>query len=264
MTDSKNNSVTSNCSIAICGGIVVGNFTTYTQGGWGAPQHGNNPGTLLASKFTMVYPSGSVSIGSTYKLTFTDALAITNFLPHGSTPGQLAANATNPTTSLAGVFAGQVLALELKVDFSNKGILPAGLANLHVVSGPLAGQSVAQVLALANSVLGGAAPLSGMTVSDLNKGCRFDQQQLRQRYNEWRLPALRRKKHVVRPASAGRLRSLWRGAADPKVVDALSASDTIVCTPTVSSTDEALREELIRATGPQERRNQDRRDAGRV
>lgn len=101
-----------------------------------------------------MYPSGLVSIGGTYKLTFTDVLAITNFLPQGSTPGRLAANATSPTTSLAGVFAGQVLALELIVDFSHKGILPAGLANLHVVSRPLAGQSVAQVLALANNVLG--------------------------------------------------------------------------------------------------------------
>jgi hypothetical protein len=42
------------------------------------------------------------------------------------------------------------------------------LANLHVVSGSLAGQTVAQVLALANSVLGGAAPPAGITISDLN------------------------------------------------------------------------------------------------
>jgi hypothetical protein len=61
-----------------------------------------------------------------------------------------------------------VLSLELSVDFSNKGLTPTGLANLHVVSGSLAGQTVAQVLALANSVLGGAAPPAGITISDLN------------------------------------------------------------------------------------------------
>ena len=63
---------------------------------------------------------------------------------------------------------GQVLALQLNVDFSNKGLLPTGLANLKVVSGPMAGQTVQQVLTTANNVLGGAAPPSGMTISDVN------------------------------------------------------------------------------------------------
>jgi len=168
VVDSKKVSVTSNCSITITGGIAAGQFTTYTQGGWGAPPKGNNPGALLSSKFTTVYPGGSVSIGGAYKLTFTSALSITNFLPQGSTAGKLTANSTNPTTSAAGVFAGQVLALQLSVDFSNKGVLPAGIANLKVVSGLLAGQTVSQVLSLANSVLGGGALPSGMTISDLN------------------------------------------------------------------------------------------------
>jgi hypothetical protein len=169
VTDSKGNSATSTgCSIAVSGGIVAGQFTTYTQGGWGAPPHGNNPGALLTAKFLTVYPGGSVAVGGTYKLTFTSALSIINFLPQGGTPGQLKANATNPTTSAAGVLAGQVLALELSVDFSNKGITAFGLANLHVVSGPLAGATVAQVLTLANSVLGGAPPPTGLTISDIN------------------------------------------------------------------------------------------------
>jgi hypothetical protein len=115
-----------------------------------------------------VYTGGSVSIGGTAKLTFTSALSIINFLPQSGTPKQLAASATNPTTSAAGAFAGEVLALQLNVGFSNKGITPAGLANLKVVSGPLAGQTVTQVLALANSVLGGAALPSGISTSDLN------------------------------------------------------------------------------------------------
>jgi hypothetical protein len=166
--DSKGAYATKTCSIAVAGGIAVGQFTTYTQGGWGAPPNGNNPGVLLSAKFSTVYSSGSVSIGGTYKLKFTSALSITNFLPQGSTPGKLTGNATNPTTSAAGVFAGQVLALQLSVDFSNKGVLPAGLASLKIVSGPLAGQTVSQVLTLANSVLGGGNLPSGMTISDLN------------------------------------------------------------------------------------------------
>jgi hypothetical protein len=168
VVDSKGISVTSNCTITIAGGIVAGQFTTYTQGGWGAPAKGNNPAALLTAKFTTVYPGGSVAIGGTYKLTFTSALSIINFLPQGGTPGKLAASATNPTTSAAGVFAGQVLALQLSVDFSTKGMTPAGLGGLKVVSGPLAGQTVTQVLALANSVLAGGALPSGMSISDLN------------------------------------------------------------------------------------------------
>jgi len=151
------------------GGITTGQFTTYTQGGWGAPPHGNNPGAFLAANFANVYgTNGSVTIGGGYKLTFNSALAIQNFLPQGGTPGKLTANATNPTSSAAGVFAGQVLALQLAVDFSNKGYLPAGLANLKVVSGPMAGQTVAQVLAAANTALGGGSLPAGMTISDLN------------------------------------------------------------------------------------------------
>jgi hypothetical protein len=145
-------------------------FTTYTQGGWGAPPSGNNTGALLHANFATVYSTGSVQIGGTKKLTFTTAAAVQAFLPVGGTASFLTASATNPVSSAAGVFAGQVLALRLSVDFSNKGILRPGLANLTVQSGELAGYTVAQVLSLANTVLGGttSALPSGVTISDLS------------------------------------------------------------------------------------------------
>jgi hypothetical protein len=168
VVDSKGaTATTTSCSIAVAGGIVAGQFTTYTQGGWGAPAKGNNPGALLTSKFTTVYTGGTMSIGGTYKLTYNSALSIINFLPQGGTAGKLTANASNPTTSAAGVLAGQVLALQLNVDFSNKGITAAGFANLHVVSGLAAGQTVAQVLAAANTYLGGAALPAGISYADI-------------------------------------------------------------------------------------------------
>jgi hypothetical protein len=138
---------------------------TFTQGGWGAPPNGSNPGALLSTNFTKVYYGGYVTIGGTYKLTFTSASAIMNFLPQGGTAGKLTSNATNPAISSAGVLAGQVLALQLNVDFSNKGVLPAGLANLKVAYGPAAGLTVAQVLSSANAILGGDALPSGFTYS---------------------------------------------------------------------------------------------------
>jgi hypothetical protein len=145
---------------------------TVTQGGWGAKPSGDNPGMLLKNNFSTVYPSG-VSIGDSgvgcFKLTFTTAKAIENFLPQSTTPGKLTKSATNPTSSKAGVFAGQVLALELNVDFSNAGKLPSGLASFVLISGPAAGKTVAQVLADANLALGcGTLPSYASSISALN------------------------------------------------------------------------------------------------
>lgn len=142
-------------------------YKTFTQGGWGAKPSGNNPGRLLADKFASVYPDGFVRIGDTKWLKFTSAYAIQKFLPQGGTPARLYTSHTNPMSQLS-VFAGQVLALQLNVDFSRLGFTRTGLGNLIVVSGELEGSTVAEVLALANSVLGGGALPSGLSLSELN------------------------------------------------------------------------------------------------
>jgi len=158
-----------------------GTDTTFTQGGWGSKPHGGNPGALLANNFGKVFGSAGVTIGISggLNLKFDSATAIRNFLPATGTPGALTASATDPTTSSAGVFAGQVLALELSVAFSNAGITGSGLGSLHVQSGPLAGQTVAQVLAEANIALGGGPLPAGVTsisalsdiVDQINSSC---------------------------------------------------------------------------------------------
>lgn len=139
------------------------NGCTYTQGGWGAPPHGNNPGAILKSKFDSVYPSG-VTIGGANSLHFTSAASIEAFLPQGGPPSALNASATNPAArTSAGVFAGQVLTLQLNVDVNNYGGL--------VLSGTgtsLDGKTVAQILAAANVALGGGALPAGFTYSSLN------------------------------------------------------------------------------------------------
>lgn len=145
-------------------------YTTYTQGGWGAVPSGSNPGALLAAKFATVYTGGFVQIGGNKTAKFTSASAIETFLPQGGRAGVFSSNLVNPATTAAGVFAGQVLALRLSVDFSNAGITKAGLGSLKVVSGKLAGYTVNQVLALANTVIGGttSALPSGVSITDLN------------------------------------------------------------------------------------------------
>jgi hypothetical protein len=143
-------------------------YKTYTMGGWGAAPSGNNPGTLLRDNFARLYRNGVV-IGGSKKLTFTSALAIQNYLPAGETPGVLKTSRVNPLTTEAGVFAGQTLALKLNVDFSAAGLIPRNLGALRVAAGnPLAGYTVAQVLSVANSVLGGGALPAGVSVSALN------------------------------------------------------------------------------------------------
>lgn len=164
-------------------------FVTYTQGGWGAPPNGNNPGMVLQTNFNTVYntcPSKTASptttatscvtigiVGETgrFFLRFTTSTAVMNFLPAGGAPKALKASANNPTSSAAGVFAGQVLAVQLAVNFSNAGVITPGLASLKVASGhPLAGQTVSQVLAIANRVLGGDLSVlpPGMSIAALN------------------------------------------------------------------------------------------------
>jgi len=143
-------------------------WTTYTQGGWGNTN--GTPGRLLTSNFSTVYPGGKVVIGGTYTLTFKSAAAVQAFLPAGGTANVLNASAINPTSSHAGVIAGQLLALQLNVDFSTAGVNRAGLASLKVQSGKLAGYTVASVLTLANTVVGGSIGSlpSGVSLSDLN------------------------------------------------------------------------------------------------
>jgi len=146
----------------------AGRLRTVTQGGWGAPPHGNNPGSFLVANFSSIGPV-VVGCSTGYKLTFNSAAAIEAFLPQGGTPGVLKVSATNPTTSAAGVFAGQVLALQISTSFSNAGKLPTGLGGYVLTTGPATGKTVATVLADANKALGGCGlPSYVSNISDLN------------------------------------------------------------------------------------------------
>lgn len=141
-------------------------FTTYTQGGWGAKPNGNNPAKLLQTNFARVYPDGYVRIGGNKTLTFTSSTAIGNFLAAGGSPGVLTSSASNPTSSSAGVFAGQVLAMQLNLDFSEAGVTKPGLGDLVYQ-----GYSVRDIVAAANAVLGGDTSILagfGLSVSDVN------------------------------------------------------------------------------------------------
>ena len=143
-----------------------GGFITYTQGGWGAPPHGSNPGAFLLRYFGTVYPNG-LTLGGTKTAKFTTAKAIENFLPSGGTPAPLSVSVVNPTNAL-GTLIGQALSVRLAVDFSKAGVTPAGLVNAKFVSGKFAGKTVGYVLTLAEQVIGGAALPSGISYANIS------------------------------------------------------------------------------------------------
>jgi hypothetical protein len=156
--------------------IPAGFYRTQTQGAWGGTCNGNNSACALDNNFNAVFPTHLV-VGGTHTITFLTAADVEAFLPAGGSFNALAMDYTNPTNShLAGSFAGQVIALAINVAFSNANVsgFPVGLGSLYIPhgvdtpSGPFAGWTVAQVLALGNAVLGGSTALpSGISISEL-------------------------------------------------------------------------------------------------
>ena len=123
-----------------------------------------------------------------YTAEWTSAPNIEAFLPAGGPPGSLNSSLVNPTTTSANVFAGQVLALTLNVDFSAAASLlqspPAinfqttgpRFGSLYycppVSAGPdmgaFYGQTISTILSAANIKLGGNTPTPDLDIPIFN------------------------------------------------------------------------------------------------
>jgi hypothetical protein len=135
---------------------------TQTQGGWGTSASGNNPGVYRDANFAAAFPAG-LTIGCGGRtLKLTSAAAVQAFLPSGTNarvlnPGHL----VDPGQSYRNVFAGQLVAAKLSVGFDahdpNFGAATGLLGNAVVVSGPFAGMTVSQIIAIADQVIGGCS-----------------------------------------------------------------------------------------------------------
>ncbi|AKI97366.1 hypothetical protein [Kosmotoga pacifica] len=146
-------------------------FVTYTPGGWGAPPHGDNPGTYLHANFSSAFPGGLIvgtpSFFMRYVL-FTSASAITEYLPAGGSPAQIFTTYIDPATyDLDNELVSQLVALTLNVGFDlyDPNFAPStrNLADL-ILAYPLTvppserymeGMTVAEILETANLVLSG-------------------------------------------------------------------------------------------------------------
>ena len=149
-----------NCSytaVVIINTQICSGFKTYTQGGYGAPPSGNNPGTYVTQKFALAFPSG-LTVGCNKTLKLTSAQAVIDFLPSGGTPVALVSNLVNPTT-YSNTLAGQVVTLKLSLVFDayDQNFSPSSslLGNLIIGSGTFTGWNVTQLMNEANKVLGG-------------------------------------------------------------------------------------------------------------
>ena len=153
-----------------------GDLLTYTQADWGGDP-GIDPGaTLLVASFDAVYgAAGGVIVGSTSRFTmvFTDADSVLAYIPSSGLFAPLNASVNDPISTVSGGFGGEVLGLELNVDFSDAGLLPGAsgirfgdliLTNFNPRSS-FNDLTVRQFLGDVNSLLSGGS--SVFTIADL-------------------------------------------------------------------------------------------------
>jgi hypothetical protein len=97
------------------------------------------------------------------------------YLPAGGLPGPLTSNVLDPVTTPAGSFGGDVLALQLNVDFNNAGFLHGTsstpfdelvLTNFGGILAGFNGLTVSEFLADANTCLGGGFCIRDITIMD--------------------------------------------------------------------------------------------------
>ena len=142
-----------------------GDMLTYTQEVWGNPT--SAAGILLVDHFDSVYAATTVlEVGiagaAGFSMVFSSAAAVLAYQPSIGTPGPLNADLLDPTTSASGAFGGEVVALQLDVDFSDANHLAGAvrfgdLTLCGLAQTGLNGTTVRQFLATANTALGGGA-----------------------------------------------------------------------------------------------------------
>jgi hypothetical protein len=154
----------------------IGQFVTFGGGDWG---NGGVATGLLLTDYSSVYvsTSGVLTVGlpnTGFTMKFSSPVTVNAYLPAVGTPAPLNQNLVDPLSSSSGTFGGDVLGLQLDVDFSNAGFLAhaAGitfgdlvLQNLSTTPA-LNGLTVNQLLADANTCLGGGSCIYSAAILD--------------------------------------------------------------------------------------------------
>ena len=137
-------------------GEDCGQFTAFSQGGWGAP-NGTAAG-IRDEYFDLAFPEGLVVGCDDNTITLTSAQAVENFLPAGGGSAVLNGSSINPT-NVSNQLAAQLVAVSLAVgiDAVYEDFAPSEgfLGNAVYNNGPFEGFSISEVIDIANDVLGG-------------------------------------------------------------------------------------------------------------
>ncbi len=146
-----------------------GQLRTQTIGGWGAPASGDNPGTYRDANFDAAFPNG-LTIGCNNTLTLTSSAAVQSFLPAGGPSTILPLGSMTDPTNYSNTFASQLIGITLSLGFDaydpDFGASDFALANVVYLEGTFAGMTLAEVVAIANQVIGGCD--TGYSVNQLN------------------------------------------------------------------------------------------------
>jgi hypothetical protein len=141
------------------GGLVAGQFRTFTATDWAEELKGSPWSEYLDSKFTEAFPDGLI-LGCEKKVVFNSGDAVRAFLPSQGSGRELEESVEDPANSGNGL-AGEICALSLSIGFDlldNKFSQSAAKLNtLIVATGPFAGWNVRDLISEANTVLGGCA-----------------------------------------------------------------------------------------------------------
>jgi hypothetical protein len=152
--------------------FTANDYVTYGQSDWPSDPTAE---ANVANNFDTVYASGSLIVGIGYNMTFDSPGAIGAYLPSNGPAAPLGAFTDDPASTPSGVYGGDVTALALNVNFSDKGLLPGtssipfGDLLLMGFSGSLSGLngiSVSSFLTLNETALGGGS--TGYAISDLD------------------------------------------------------------------------------------------------
>jgi hypothetical protein len=119
---------------AMAATFIDGEFVTYDQNVWGADPHDGPPASILQARFFDLFTAGA-EFGYPFPggavIDFSGSDAMLTLLPQAGAPAGLDHSHSDPTSTSAGTFGGQVVALGLNVGFSDLGVLshPAGVSS---------------------------------------------------------------------------------------------------------------------------------------
>ena len=132
-----------------------GDVITYTQFDYGDPA--NAAAALLEAQFGNLYTELDVGLPG-HEIQLSDAISVIQYMPDtGPFLEPLQAVYFDPQTTEAGDFGADVVALRIDVDLADHGLMGAstfGDLLFCDATSPLSGQSVRQILATANTLLG--------------------------------------------------------------------------------------------------------------